>query len=131
MGKNGMRKLKSKVLTASDKLNGYEIGDWLCRVLWPHVKLMPEKWHKWSENPKSICQHILNAIGVLKGFTKEEYWLGVARTMTNDKLCAMRSNMKQAMFEQFKGMFCFLSNYCRTQFAILTSHLLCLCQRTN
>jgi hypothetical protein len=95
------------------------------------LSLCRKKWHKWSENPKSICQRILNAIGVLKGFTKEEYWLGVARTMTNDKLCAMRSNMKQAMFEQFKGMFCFLSNYCRTQFAILTSHLLCLCQRTN
>jgi hypothetical protein len=65
---------------------------------------MPEKWHKWSENPKSISQCIVNAIGVPKGFTKEDYWLGVAQTiMTNDKLCAMRLNMKQTMFGQFKG----------------------------
>lgn len=118
-GKNSTRKLKSKVLTASDQLNGFEIGDWLRRVLWPHVKLLPDKWHKWSENPKSICQRILNAIGVPKGFTKEDYWLGVARTMTNDKLCAMRSNMKQSMFGQFKGerYMQLLTTFCTMQYA--------------
>ena len=63
-GKNGVRKLKSKVMTSSDRLNGYHIGEYLRKVLWPNVKMMPPKWEKWSNNPKSICQHILGTIGV-------------------------------------------------------------------
>jgi lysyl-tRNA synthetase class II len=102
-GKNSIRKLKMKVLTSSDKLNAHEIGHWLRKSLWPHVKMMPDKWHKWSEHPKSIRQRIMTVIGVLKGCTMEDYWLSVARTAANDKLCALRSNMKQSMFTQFKG----------------------------
>lgn len=102
-GKNGVRKLKSKVLTSSDRLNGYHIGEYLRKVLWPDVKMMPPKWEKWSENPRSICQRILGTIGVPRNVTKEEYWLGVGATMANDKLCALRLNVKQTMFKQFKG----------------------------
>ena len=32
-GKNGVRALKSKVLTSSDRLNGYHIGEYLHKVL--------------------------------------------------------------------------------------------------
>ena len=103
-GKNGVRKLKSKVMTSSDRLNGYHIGEYLRKVLWPNVKMMPPKWEKWSDNPKSICQRILGTIGVPRQVTKEEYWLGVGAKMANDKLCAMRSNVKQTMYKQFKGM---------------------------
>ena len=88
-GKNGVRKLKSKVMTSSDRLNGYHIGEYLRKVLWPNVKMMPPKWEKWSNNPRSICQRILGTIGVPRQVTKEEYWLGVGTTMANDKLCAM------------------------------------------
>ena len=83
-GKNGVRKLKSKVMTSSDRLNGYHIGEYLRKVLWPNVKMMPPKWEKWSNNPKSICQRILGTIGVPRQVTKEEYWLGVGTTMAND-----------------------------------------------
>ena len=110
-GKNGVRKLKSKVLTSSDRLNGYHIGEYLRKVLWPDVKMMPTKWEKWSEHPKSICQRILSSIGVPRQVTKEEYWLGVGATMANDKLCAIRSNLKQAMFKQFKGKKWSAGNY--------------------
>ncbi len=65
--------------------------------------MMPTKWEKWSEHPKSICQRILSAIGVPRQVTKEEYWLEVGATMANDKLCAKRSNVKQTMFKKFKG----------------------------
>ena len=102
-GKNGMRKLKDKYLTTSDKVNASEIAHVLRISLWPHIKLMPEKWHKWSEHPKSICQRLMSAVGVPNGFTSEEYWTGVARSLANDKLCALRSNIKQSMFNQFKG----------------------------
>ena len=103
-GKNGVRKLKDKYLTTSDKVNANEISYFLRNSLWPHVKLMPEKWHKWNKNPKSICQRIMSVVGVPSGFTKEDYWMGVVRSLANDKLCAMRSNMKQGLFNQFKGM---------------------------
>jgi len=83
-GKNGVRKLKSKVMTSSDRLNGYHIGEYLRKVLWPNVKMMPPKWEKWSDNPRSICQRILGTIGVPRQVTKEEYWLGVGTTMAND-----------------------------------------------
>jgi hypothetical protein len=102
-GKNGVRKLKSKVMTSSNRLNGYHISEYLRKVLWPNVKMMPPKWEKWSDNPRSICQRILGTIGVPRQVTKEEYWLGVGATMANDKLCAMRSNVKQTMYKQFKG----------------------------
>ena len=45
-GKNGVRKVKDKYLTASDKVNASEIAHVLRVSLWPHIKLMPEKWHK-------------------------------------------------------------------------------------
>ena len=89
-GKNGVRKLKDKYLTTSDKVNANEISYFLRNSIWPHVKLMPEKWHKWNR------------------FTKEDYWMGVVRSLANDKLCAMRSNMKQGLFNQFKGMIVFV-----------------------
>jgi hypothetical protein len=103
-GKNSMRKVKSQCLTASDRINATEISHWLRKCLWPHVKIMPDRWHKWSEHPKSICQRVLAMIGVPRGFTKEEYWTRVALSIANEKLCALRSNTKQAMFSQFKGI---------------------------
>jgi len=102
-GKNSVKRLKARLLTTSDRLNASEISHWFRECLWPHVKLMPDQWHKWSENPKSICQRVLAVIGVPTGFTQEDYWMGVARSIANEKLCALRSNTKQAMFVQFKG----------------------------
>ena len=102
-GKNTVRKLKSKVLTTSDRVNGHCIGTYLRRVLWPDVKMMPSKWFKWSEHPRSICQRLLSSVGVPRGMTNEDYWNSVAVSLANNKLCAMRSNMKQMMFNQFKG----------------------------
>ena len=102
-GKNGVRKLKDKYHTTSDKVNGSKIAHVLRVSLWPHIKLMPEKWHKWNEHPKSICQRLMSAVGVPIGFTSKEYWTRVARSLANDKLCVLRSNIKQSMFNQFKG----------------------------
>jgi hypothetical protein len=102
-GKYSVRKLKTKCLSASDMINAKEISHWLRECLWPHVKIMPERWHKWSENAKSVCQCVLSVIGVPRGFTREDYWTGVALSIANEKLCALRSNTKQAMFSQFKG----------------------------
>ncbi len=77
-GKNGVRKLKDQYLTISDKVNANEIAYLLRENLWPHVKLMPEKWHKWSENSRSICQRIMAIVGLPSGFTPKDYWMGVA-----------------------------------------------------
>jgi hypothetical protein len=107
-GKNGVRKLKDKYLTTSGKVNANKISYFLHNSIWPHVKLMPEKWHKWNDNPKSICQQIMSVVGVPSRFTKEDYWMGVVRSLANDELCAMRSNMKQGLFNQFKGMILFV-----------------------
>ena len=95
--------MKSKALTTSDRVNGHCIGTYLRRVLWSDIKMMPSKWHKWSKNPRSICQHILGTIGVPHGVTDENYWSSVAVSMANDKLCSMWSNMKQALFDRFVG----------------------------
>lgn len=102
-GKNGVRKLKSKALTTSDRVNGHCIGTYLRKVLWPDIKMMPLKWQKWSKNTRSICQRILSSVGVPRGVTDENYWSSVAVSIANDKLCAMRSNMKQALFDRFVG----------------------------
>ena len=104
-GKNGIRKLKDKYLTTNDKVNGYEISYFLREFLWPRIKMMPEKWHKWSNNSKSICQRIMLIAGLPSRFTPEDYWTGVARSLANDKLCSMRANIKQGLFQQFKGIY--------------------------
>ena len=104
-GKNGVRKLKDKYLTTNDKVNANEISYFLRETIWPHVKMMPEKWHKWSDNSKSICQRIMSIVGLPSGFIPEDYWMGVARSLVNDKLCSMRANIKQGLFQQFKGMY--------------------------
>ncbi len=113
-GKNGVRKLKSKALTTSDsRVNGHCIGTFLRNVLWPDIKMrMPSKWHKWSKNPRSICKCILGSVGVPRGVTDEDYWLGVAVPMANDKLCAMRSKMKQALLDHFASKRMKSSNKC-------------------
>ncbi len=41
-GKNGVRKLKDKYLTTTDKVNANGIAYLLRENLWPHVKLMPK-----------------------------------------------------------------------------------------
>jgi hypothetical protein len=104
-GKKGVRKLKVKYLTATDKVNGNEISYFLHETIWPHVKMMPKKWHKWSHKSKIICQRIMTMAGMPSGFTPADYWTGVARSLANDKLCSMRAHVKQGLFHQFKGMY--------------------------
>ena len=101
---NGVRKLKDKYLTTTDKVNANEMSYLLHENLWTHVELMPKKWHKWSENSKIICQRIMSIVGLPSVFTLEDYWMGVARSLANDKLCLMFANVKQGLFHQFKGM---------------------------
>jgi len=74
-GKNGVRKLKEKYLITNDKVNDNEISYFLRETIWPHVKMMPEKWHKWSNNSKSICQRIMSIVGLPSGFIPEDYWM--------------------------------------------------------
>jgi hypothetical protein len=104
-GNNGVRKLKDKYLTTTDKVNANEIAYLLRKNLWPHVKLMPKKCQKWSENSKSICQRIMSIVALPSGFIPKDYWMGVARSLANKKMCAMRSNIKKSLFHQFKGMY--------------------------
>ena len=72
-GKNGVRKLKDKYLTTNNKVDANEISYFLCEAIWPHVKMMPEKWHKWSDNSKSVCQRIMSIVGLPSGFIPEYY----------------------------------------------------------
>ena len=105
MGKNGVRKLKDKYLTTNDKVNGHAIPYFLGETLRPHVKMMPEKWQKWSDNSKSICQRIMSIVGFPSGFTPEDYWMGVAQSFVNDKFCSKHTEIKQGLFQQLKGMY--------------------------
>jgi hypothetical protein len=126
-GKNTVRKLKTQCLTASDRINATEISHWFRECLWPHVKLLPHSWHKWSEHPKSICQRVLSVIGVPNGFTHEEYWSSIALSIANEKLCAMRSNTKQAMFSQFKGITCGCFVPVTLTYQLTNTLLFCMC----
>jgi hypothetical protein len=45
-------------------------------------------------------------VGFPSDFTPADYWMGVARSLVNKKMCAMLlSNIKQSLFHQFKGMY--------------------------
>jgi hypothetical protein len=87
-GKIYVRKLKLKVLTSSDWLNEYHIGEYIHKVLWPDVKMMPTKWEREQESKEYLSAYS-QCVRVPHQGTKEEYWSGVGATMVNNKLCAI------------------------------------------
>jgi hypothetical protein len=48
---------------------------------------------------------ILKKIALPLGVVGKSYWEAMILGITNNKVCSLRANFKQEMFEQFQGKF--------------------------
>ena len=101
-GKNMLQKSKHTLLT-QDPINKGVVAAFLCELVWPRTKLLPNNWTKWREDKNSLCQMILKKVSVPVGIDGRMYWDSMLLSMTNGKFCALRSNSKQEIFKQFQG----------------------------
>jgi hypothetical protein len=52
-----------------------------------------------------LCQMILKKVALPVGVDGKPYWEAMILGITNDKLCSLRANFKQELFDQFQGKF--------------------------
>ena len=102
-GKNAVRAARAAKYSAVDLLNLQEAKHFVQNSLFPCLKMWPKNWVRWHSDPKSICRRIMANVGVPTGMTEEDYWTLVIAPEVNDKLCALRSNFKDAMRKQCEG----------------------------
>jgi hypothetical protein len=92
-------------LTATDQVNQQAVASYLREAIWPSNKILPTKWSKWREDRNSLCQMILQKVAIPVGVDGKSYWESMVLGFTNKKICALRANFKQELFEQFQGKF--------------------------
>jgi hypothetical protein len=101
-GNNILQKSKHTLLT-KDQINQGVVVAFLCELVWPQTKILPKNWTKWREDKNSLCQMILKKVSVPVDIEGRMYWDSMLLSMTNGKICSLRSNFKQEIFEQFQG----------------------------
>lgn len=116
-GKNKTRTGK-KDLTPTDLLSIREINSYIGTRLRPYVKIMPRGWHRWKNNPTSVCQRIMMNVNAPAGNERRDYWNWIIKDAANDKLCALRANFKAACRVQFTGKL--ILGYVHLVFCLLT-----------
>ena len=65
----------------------------------------PETWGQAQVCLKMESGRMAGFFQQPSSFTSKDYWMGVTQSIANKKLYAMRSNIKQGLFHQFKGMY--------------------------
>jgi hypothetical protein len=65
--------------------------------------MLPKNWSKWRDDKRSLCQLILKKIVLPVGVDGNSYWEVMLLGLTNEKICSLRANFKQELFEQFQG----------------------------
>ena len=125
-GKNSTRTRRVETYTAADHANIQEVKKFVQDHLFPSIKMWPKNWEKWHNNSKSICRRIMAKVGVPHSMTEEGYWTLTIASEMNDKLCALRANVKEAMRKQCEGnAFILLCSYDTKSF-VLTEFIITL-----
>jgi hypothetical protein len=75
----------------------------LREFVWPAIKILPEKWSAWIKDKRSLSQKIMKKVSVPNGTTSKGYWEGMLAGITNEKTCALCSNLKQGLFVLYEG----------------------------
>jgi hypothetical protein len=104
-GKNVLRTSKKMSMTATDHINQQAVPSYVREAIWPGNKMLPKSWSKWRDDKRSLCQMILKKVELTVGVDGKSYWEAIILGITNDKLCSLRANFKQELFEQFQGKF--------------------------
>jgi hypothetical protein len=65
--------------------------------------MLLKNWSKWRDDKRSLCQVTLKKRALPVGVDGKSYWEVFLQGLTNVKLCSLRANSKQELFEQFQG----------------------------
>ena len=101
-GKNNACKIRKDDLSGTDSWNTRVIVTYIQENIWPTYKILPGLWSRWIKNERSLSQKIMNKITLPHGIAGKEYWENLLVGITNDKFCALQSNLKQGLFVQYE-----------------------------
>ena len=105
VGKSKSKSRKSaKNYTATDRLNLSYMRDYIKDKLWPRIKILPPKYHKYSENEKSISQRVLSVVTLPPGTSMKMYFVQILVGELNNKYGSLKSNMVEVFKKQYAGM---------------------------
>ena len=57
-------------MSSLDRLNVREVNHFIKKVSYPYLKILPKKWMKYSEHPKTMCFRVMAKVEVPNGLTK-------------------------------------------------------------
>ena len=92
-------------MTPIDHINQQAVASYVRESIWPGNKMLPKNWRKWRDDKRSLCHKILKKVALPVGVDGKSYWEAMILGITNDKLCSLRANFKQELFEQFQCKF--------------------------
>ncbi len=92
-------------MTPTDLINQQADASHVREAIWPGNKMLSKSWSKWRDYKRSLCQMILKKVALPLGVDGKSYWEAMTLGITNNKICSLRANFKQELFEQFQGKF--------------------------
>ena len=102
-GKNRVRRKDN--MSGLDRLNVREVNHYIKKVSYPYLKILPKKWMKYSDHPKTMCCRVMSKVEVPKGLTKQIYWEETIRPLVNEKCGALKANFKEACKIQYRSKY--------------------------
>jgi len=102
-GKNKTRK-KKETQTLTDKMNCSHVCQYWKKTVWPHIKILDNRWPNWSTREGTTCMRVMKLVTVPALTTPQEYWRDTVCGFINDKICALRSSLKEEVKKQYNGM---------------------------
>jgi hypothetical protein len=103
--KNILSSSKKVSITPTDHINQQAVAYYKREAIWPGNKMLPKSWSKWRDDVRSLCQMILKKVALPLGVDGKSYWEAMILGITNNKVCSLRANFKQELFEQFQSKF--------------------------
>ncbi len=92
-------------MTPTDNINQQTVASYVGEDIWPGKKMLPKSWSKYRDDKRSLCQMILKNVALPLGVDGKSYWEAMILGVTNNKICSVRANFKQELYEQFQGKF--------------------------
>ena len=102
-GKNKTRQSNKMNMSGTDVMNKGIISAYLREIVWPAVKILPEKWTTWIEDERALSYKVMQKVSVPMEMDSQQYWQYMMADITNEMFCALRSNLKQGCYGQYEG----------------------------
>ena len=98
----GRNNLKRSNWEHMDFMNADNINKYCQLPIYPHSKILPAGWDRYSGNSsKTLCYKVNDIIRVPDGMKKEWYWFDKVVPIMNKKFIDMSSNTRGAYRKQY------------------------------